>query len=168
MSNQLRLMSSAVVLVSTLACAKSYETHAITWHHGAEGFPAAVAEREKSSQPLLIFFLRTKCHACQFVDDAILSDLEIERAISDLVRVRINPDDDPETAELAARFEVSTFPTLMLASGVDGEQYRFRASQLDPVATFLEDLLVGLVMIDVSPPTTFIAPSFAPTAAALR
>ena len=60
---------------------------------------------------MVIYFQKRKCDACRRFEHEVLGSAEVKSFLGDLVKVRVDPDDDPK---LAARFGVTSTPSIVV------------------------------------------------------
>ena len=86
------------------------------WSEGARGFRTASNEQRVSRRPMLLYFHTDWCPYCKQFDREILPDAEVAKAIAPAVKVRINPEKGADENEIARRYGVTGYPTLILVA----------------------------------------------------
>ena len=82
------------------------------WFEGAEGFGRAKKEQEYAGVPMIIYFRVDWCPYCQRMDRDIISSSSVRQFLANVVKVRINPESAPDSAELARGMGVSGYPSV--------------------------------------------------------
>ena len=88
----------------------------VPWSEGARGFRTASNEQRVSRRPMLLYFHTDWCPYCKQFDREILPDAEVAKAIAPAVKVRINPEKGADENEIARRYGVTGYPTLILVA----------------------------------------------------
>ncbi len=84
------------------------------WHEGASGFRRASAEQASSGAPLLLLFHVQWCPYCrQFIGEVVPSP-EMRALGERVIKVKVDAEASADDAELAKRFSVKSYPTLLL------------------------------------------------------
>src|SRR3954469_4739200 len=81
------------------------------WYIGGSGYEGAELERQAARASMVIYFQKRKCDACRRFEHEVLGSTEVKSFLVDLVKVRVDPDDDPK---LAARFGISSTPSVVV------------------------------------------------------
>lgn len=83
------------------------------WGSGAIGFRSAVQSQIDLRVPMLVYFHRRECASCDQLQRELLNSPEFVAWVQDGLRVEVNVDTSPEDAELAAKFNVTEYPSLV-------------------------------------------------------
>ena len=85
------------------------------WYEQADGHREALEEQRRSNAPMLIYFRVDWCPYCQRMDSAVVSHSGVVRALSEIVKVRINPEKSPADRALADRYGVKGYPSVFVS-----------------------------------------------------
>ncbi|MBI3558299.1 MAG: thioredoxin family protein [Deltaproteobacteria bacterium] len=81
---------------------------------------AALAQAAANNQPLLIDFFGIWCPPCNMLDEEVFSKPAFKKAAANFVKLKLDAD-APVSWELKAKYRVSGYPTVILATS-DGEE----------------------------------------------
>ena len=84
------------------------------WYEQADGHREALEEQRRSNAAMLIYFRVDWCPYCQRMDSAVVSHSGVVRALSEIVKVRINPEKSPADRALADRYGVRGYPSVFV------------------------------------------------------
>lgn len=105
-------LSLVVLLIVTLG--PSTNAQYPRWLHGATGFARALELRRESNVSLVLYFYTDRCSDCRTLEDQYFSAPSVHRALQRSVAVRINPDYGTEERQIADRYGVISYPTLLI------------------------------------------------------
>ena len=87
------------------------------WHPGASGYQGALREQASSGAPLLLLFFTDWCKHCRRFIEEVIPSPEARALGERIVKAKVNAQGDAGERELAARFAVRSYPTLLLFAG---------------------------------------------------
>ncbi len=99
----------ALMAAVTLAASACQQTEPVRWFDG--DLAAAKAEAESRDSMIMVEFHTDWCSWCRRLNDETFSDSDVRRHLNTLVAMRV--DAEKEGAELAALFEVDSYPTMV-------------------------------------------------------
>jgi thioredoxin-like negative regulator of GroEL len=85
-----------------------------SWFEGAEGFERAKKEQEYGSVPMIIYFRVDWCPYCRRMDQDIIDSSSVREFLTNVVKVRINPQSSPADDQLARSMGVKGFPSMFV------------------------------------------------------
>ncbi len=99
-----------------------------SWYQGASGFRRAGEEQSSSGAPLLLLFYTDWCPHCRrFIAD-VLPSREMGELGERIIKVKVNPETSGDDQELAKRFSVRSYPTLLMIAAPGGSPVRLQHS----------------------------------------
>ena len=134
---------SALGAGSADASAERDELAWVGWYEGARGYSSALDQLEQMSpRPVVVYFHAAWCGYCKRFERDFLPDPLMRRFLSDVFRVHVDPESDPEDKALADRFGVRGYPSFfVLRPGEQpGQAHRvhpFWDKQAIPVSDFV-------------------------------
>lgn len=98
------------------------------WHSGVQGFAAARQEQQAARAPLAVYFYTDWCFYCKQFDEEFLTSSEVQSALTQVVKVRINPEDGTEEEAIAKQFGVRGYPAVFIVrpSAAPRQVYPFK------------------------------------------
>jgi len=84
--------------------------------HWEKGFEEALRRARKQRKPVFVDFWADWCTWCHRLDQTTYVDPEVVRLAGDFVAVKVNTEGGPQQAEIAARYDVATLPTMLFLS----------------------------------------------------
>ena len=87
------------------------------WHRGASGYQGALREQASSGVPLLLLFFTDWCPHCRRFIEEVIPSPEARALGERIVKAKVNAQGDAGERELAARYAVRSYPTLLLFAG---------------------------------------------------
>ena len=84
------------------------------WHEGFSGYQQAVAEQGKTGKPLALFFYTDWCDSCKKLRNTVLASSEFSTYKSQLISLKINPENGAQEKRIADRFGVYGYPTFII------------------------------------------------------
>jgi len=89
---------------------------ASSWYEGGDAYDAARREQEDSAAPLLVYVQTDWCPYCRKLEAEFLAEHPIEQYLrSRVVKVKVNPERDAASRELARRLGASGYPSLFVS-----------------------------------------------------
>ena len=82
------------------------------WYVGASGYEGGELERQAARATMVVYFQKKKCDACRRFEHEVLGAAEVKSFLSDVVKVRVDPDDGAAEHQLAARFGITSLPAV--------------------------------------------------------
>jgi hypothetical protein len=82
------------------------------WYLDANGYEGAELERQAARASMVIYFQKRKCDACRRFEREVLGAPEVKSFLSEVVKVRVDPEDGESERKLAARFGVRGVPAI--------------------------------------------------------
>ena len=82
------------------------------WFEGALGFRRAMEEGESAAAPVLALFFTTWCPHCKRFDAEVVPSREVQDL--PLVKVKVDAEGDADDRELARKYGVRSYPTVLL------------------------------------------------------
>jgi thiol-disulfide isomerase/thioredoxin len=82
------------------------------WLDGARGFRRAMEEGESAAAPVLALFFTTWCPYCKRFDAEVVPSREV--ADLPVVKVKVNAEGDADDRELARKYGVHSYPSVLL------------------------------------------------------
>ncbi len=106
-------MPLVVMLVGSMSCiGVSDAAEKIVWR---TDYQKALAESKKTRKPVFIDFYTDWCSGCQYFDNTTAKDAEFIKESKKWVMVKLNPEKSAENTRIAAKYQVTGFPTLIFA-----------------------------------------------------
>ena len=87
------------------------------WYEGAAGLAAALEVQQRDRLPLFLYIYTDWCPYCR---RELLTDEEVDGYLDAVLAVRLNPETGGRESQLAQRFGVRGYPTLVMYSA-DGK-----------------------------------------------
>src|SRR6267142_710334 len=84
------------------------------WLNGAAGYARALELQRELNVPLVVYFYADWCPYCRTLDSQYLPAAEVQDYLSNVVKVRINPEHGAAERELAVRYGVSGDPSFLV------------------------------------------------------
>lgn len=84
--------------------------------HWERSFEDALKKARKTGKPVLVDFWADWCGWCHRLDQTTYVDPEVVRLADDFVAVKVNTEGDPREAEVAARYDIESLPTILFLS----------------------------------------------------
>ncbi len=106
---------------------------ALPWAHD---LPTALSQAGSEKKIVMVDFYTDWCQWCKRLDKNTLSDSRVQKALTQLVPVRL--DAEREGRDAAARFQVDGYPTLIFLNAAGAEVGRI-PGYMDP-GPFLQEL----------------------------
>jgi len=89
---------------------------AATAIHWEKGFEEALRRARKQRKPVFVDFWADWCTWCHRLDQTTYVDPEVVRLAREFVSVKVDTEGGPQQAEIAARYDVATLPTMLFLS----------------------------------------------------
>ncbi len=85
------------------------------WLSQAEGYGEAITQHQQTEKPILVLFYTDWCGSCKVLKADLLASPDVKQFINDsLIAVKINPERDADSANLATQFNVIGYPMLFI------------------------------------------------------
>ncbi|VAW47137.1 hypothetical protein MNBD_GAMMA03-150 [hydrothermal vent metagenome] len=85
------------------------------WLSQAEGYGEAITQHQQTEKPILVLFYTDWCGSCKVLKADLLTSPDVKQFINDsLIAVKINPERDMDSANLATQFNVIGYPMLFV------------------------------------------------------
>ena len=132
-------MKKTLAVLLFLACGSAARPEGIPWTHDLD---AALTQAGKENKWVFVDFYSDRCPACKNLDTLVYPRRRVVETISRFVPVKINA---PHETELASRYNVSAYPTLMVLDA-EGRILEFLEGALPPddFAELFEPISKGL------------------------
>lgn len=88
-----------------------------TWLQDAEGMFAAIRSIERERAPMVVYFYTDWCGYCRQFERELLGTTEVKDYFSDVLTVRINPENGSKEQEIAQYYGVQAYPGFFVHSG---------------------------------------------------
>lgn len=86
------------------------------WYEGAAGLAQALEVQERDNLPLFLYIYTDWCPYCRQFERELLTDAEVDGYLDAVLAVRLNPESGGRESQLAQRFGVRGYPTLVMYS----------------------------------------------------
>ncbi len=107
---------AACPLTRSLGLAFERGSVSSSWYEGGGAYDAARQEQEGAGAPLLIYVRTDWCPYCKKLDAEFLADHPIEQYLrSSVVKIKVNPEQDVASQDLARRLGATGYPSLFVA-----------------------------------------------------
>ena len=90
------------------------------WYEGADGLAKALEAQRRDRLPLFLYIYTDWCPYCRQFERELLTDSEVDGYLDAVLAVRLNPETGGRESQLARRFGVRGYPTLVMYSA-DGK-----------------------------------------------
>ena len=88
-----------------------------TWLQDSDGMFEAIRSIEEESKPMVVYFYTDWCGYCRQFERELLGTPEVKEYFSEILAVRINPENGDQEREIAAYYGVSGYPGFFVHSG---------------------------------------------------
>lgn len=89
------------------------------WKEGVAGYVSSMRDQKVSNKPIILFFYTDWCPNCKTLRENILSTIEVQNFIGELLPVKINPENGPLENQLSEEFGVFGYPTIIVLPNGD-------------------------------------------------
>jgi thiol-disulfide isomerase/thioredoxin len=113
------------------------------WYRGAAGFERARAELGKREAPLVLYFHASWCSFCRRLERDYLPTRSVRDTLTRVTRVELEPESDEAVLELARKFGVKGYPTVLVfpAGSQRGQRvHPFRSGRAVSPTQFAQEL----------------------------
>ncbi len=86
------------------------------WYEGAAGLAEALDVQRRDRLPLFLYIYTDWCPYCRQFERELLTDAEVDSYLDAVLAVRLNPESGGQESQLARRFGVRGYPTLVVYS----------------------------------------------------
>lgn len=100
-----------VLFVSSLAHAAG---NIRDWYEAADGYSEVYDIAKKEKRPLIVYFHVEWCGYCQRMNSEFLGDYDVDKLISNYLRVKINPEDGKKERMIANKYGAKGYPTFLI------------------------------------------------------
>ena len=90
------------------------------WYEGAAGLTEALEVHQRDRLPLFLYIYTDWCPYCRQFERELLTDADVDSYLDGVLAVRLNPESGGRESQLAQRFGVRGYPTLVMYSA-DGQ-----------------------------------------------
>ena len=87
------------------------------WMQDADGLYQAIRSMEEKAQPMVVYFYTDWCGYCRQFERELLGTNEVKEYFSEMLTVRINPENGAEERQVAEYYGVNGFPGFFVHSG---------------------------------------------------
>ena len=102
-------------LLSLVSCLMSSPAFAgEDWLEGANGYEQGLEQAKVSGKPMIVMFYTDWCGYCRKLQKNVLDKPEVQKALSNFMKVRINPEKGDKENRLAEEHGVQGYPTVFL------------------------------------------------------
>jgi thiol:disulfide interchange protein len=112
----LLVISGALILPGMLLSQLAVDVSLRQWHENAPGYQLALQEQSRTGKPLALFFHTEWCASCKQLRKEILVSESFVQFLSQVIPVKINPENSHLEKAIADRFGVMGYPTFLLVS----------------------------------------------------
>lgn len=88
-----------------------------TWLQDSDGMFEALRSVEEESKPMVVYFYTDWCGYCRQFERELLGTEEVKEYFSEVLAVRINPENGDREREIAAYYGVTGYPGFFVHSG---------------------------------------------------
>ena len=96
-----------------LSGGKEYE-----WYHDSQGYEAALERQRRTGKPMLVYFHADWCKFCKKFVRETLADPGVKDYLSNVIKVRITPDNGDEERGLMKEFGAVSYPSVYVTHPV--------------------------------------------------
>jgi thiol:disulfide interchange protein len=93
------------------------------WYAGVEQIEDSLIEADLKNRPHLIYLYTDWCGYCKELNAELLDSTEMHEALSDVVKIRINPEDDAESKQMEKELGSRGYPAIFVRDA-DSDSYR--------------------------------------------
>ena len=111
MNKNIMMIFSLIVIAFTISCNDSYA--AIKWE---KDLASAVKKAKDKDLPIMIDVYTDWCSWCKELDQNTYANKEVIDAAKKMVSVKLNPETSKEGADIAQKYGVQGFPTILFIS----------------------------------------------------
>jgi thiol:disulfide interchange protein len=111
------------------------------WYSQSAGYASAFKQHQESNKPMVVLFYTDWCGSCKTLKADILSSPDVQAFLKNRVlAVKINPERDVDSANLAKQFGVRGYPMMFMVRN-DGKDIQWirKTSRITP-AQFIAQL----------------------------
>jgi len=90
------------------------DTSLSQWQANAAGYRSAMALKEQSHKPVLLFFHTDWCQSCKELETNVLGQPRVISYLHKFIPVQINPELNKANYNIADQYAVTGYPTLMV------------------------------------------------------
>ena len=111
MNGEMRIVLAIVAIFARIALSEAY--YSSTWYEDAAGYEEALRAQRVHHAPLLVYFRVDWCPHCRAFDQ-LAETSEVRARLSEVIKVRINPEHGGAEKALQARYGASGYPALFV------------------------------------------------------
>ena len=116
-------LAALLCAVTIAACHSRQHARPVEgWYEGASGYERALDDQKASGRPVLVYFHTEWCGWCSKLERDVLSTSAFRDRYGSVLKVRVNPDENRPNAELASRYGVHGFPTVIVIAHGEARQ----------------------------------------------
>lgn len=86
------------------------------WYEDARGYEQAMAVRNDTGKPVMVYFHTTWCGFCKAIDRDVFSTAEFSQRYGSMLKVRINPESGRDEGAIATRYLVRGYPSVFVVT----------------------------------------------------
>jgi len=94
------------------------------WYEGADGYNQAESQHRESQTALIVYFYTDWCPYCQQLNRDLWPSEEVHESLRSVLKVRVNPENGPDSRALANRFGVHGYPEVFVLPAQSDEPTR--------------------------------------------
>lgn len=106
--------------------AQNEESSSTEWLENHDGYKQALSLQRSTKNKILIYFHTAWNKDCERLSEQLLFTGDFINASKDIIKVRINPEYGKQEAELAAKFDISILPSILMLDAPGSEPRKIK------------------------------------------